>query len=98
MKVVVVGSKPFVSGFRLSGIGGIEVGTPEELIREVEKNILREDIGLIIVDEDLSKHVRDRINKIRAERAVPLIYELSGIKLEKEKIDYRAALRKILGV
>ena len=98
MKVVVIGSKPFVSGFRLSGVGGIEVVTPEELVKEVERNIVREDIGLIIVDEDLSKHVRDRINRIRAERAVPLIYELSGIRLEKEKIDYREALRKILGM
>lgn len=98
MKVVVIGSKPFVSGFRLSGVGGIEVGTPEELIKEVERNIVREDIGLLIVDEDLSKHVRDRINRIRAERAVPLIYELSGIRLEEEKIDYREALRKLLGV
>lgn len=98
MKVVAIGSKPFISGFRLSGVGGIEVDTPEELIKEVDRNIARGDVGLIILDEGLSKHVRDRINRIRAERSIPLIYELSGIKIEKEKIDYRAALRKILGV
>lgn len=98
MRVVAIGSKPFVSGFRLSGVWGIEVNSPEELIKEVERNVIREDIGLIIVDEEFSKHVRDKINRVRAERAIPLIYELSGIRLEKEKIDYRTALRKILGV
>jgi len=98
LKVVAIGSKPFISGFRLSGVGGIEVSTPEELIKEVERSIVKGDVGLIILDEDLSKYVRDRLNRIRAERPIPLIYELSGIKLGKEKIDYRAALRKILGV
>jgi len=98
LKAIVIGSKPFVSGFRLSGVGGIEVDSPDELLKEVERNIGREEIGLIILDEDLSKYVRDKINKIRTEHAIPLIYELSGIRLEREKIDYRAALRKILGV
>lgn len=93
-----IGSKPFVSGFRLSGVKGIEVDSPQELLQEFEKLTNREDVGLIILDEDLSKHVRDRINKVRIERAVPLIYELSGIRSEKEKVDYRSALRRILGV
>ncbi|MEN2974959.1 MAG: V-type ATP synthase subunit F [Candidatus Caldarchaeales archaeon] len=98
MKVIAIGSKPFVSGFKLSGVTGIEVSSPGELFQELERFINREDIALIILDEDLSKHVKDRVNKIRIERAVPLIYELSGIRTEKEKIDYRSTLRKILGV
>lgn len=98
MKVVAVGSKPFVSGFRLAGVGGVEVASPEELLREVERLVAREETGLIILDEDLSREVRDRLNQIRAERATPLIYELPGPGTKPERIDYRAMLRKILGV
>lgn len=98
MKVVVIGSKPFVSGFRLSGVNGIEVNSPNELLREFERMVNSGDVALIILEEELSKHVRDAVSRVRITRAVPLVYELSGVKGESEKIDYRATLRRILGV
>ncbi|MCF8884488.1 MAG: V-type ATP synthase subunit F [Nitrososphaerota archaeon] len=98
MRIVAIGSKPFITGFRLSGIKGIEVDSPQSLLREVESLLNRGDIGLIILDEGISKHVREQIDKIRAEHATPLIYELTSIGGKIEKIDYRNTLRRILGV
>jgi len=98
MKVVALGSKPFVSGFRLAGVPGIEISSPEELLKEVENQISLGDVGLIIVDEDYARAVRDRLAEIRAVNPTPLIYELPGPGTKPEKIDYRSMLRKILGV
>ncbi len=98
MRVVAVGSRPFVAGFRLAGASGIEVDSPESLLRETRRLVKSRDIGLILLDETLSIKVRQEISRIRAEHPTPIIYEVPGPGSRLEPVNYRDILRQILGV
>ena len=98
MRVVAVGSRPFVAGFRLAGASGVEVDSPEALLRETERLVRARDVGLILLDENLSTGVRQEISRIRAEHPTPIIYEVPGPGGSLKPVNYRDILRQILGV
>jgi len=98
MRVVALGSKPFVAGFRLAGASGIEVDSPNSLLKEVKRLIDRRDVALILLDEDLSHQVRGELNKLRTEHPTPIIYEVPGPKTKLKPVNYRMMLRQILGM
>ncbi len=98
MKVVAVGSKAFVTGFVLSGVTGEYVSTPRAALRKVEELSKDPKVGLIMVSDDVAKSIRDELTQMRSKKAIPLIYEVPGPGSKKEKVEYRAMLRAILGV
>lgn len=98
MKVVAVGSKAFVTGFVLSGVTGGYVSTPQAALRKVEELSKDPKVGLIMVSDDVAKSIRDELTLMRSKRAIPLIYEVPGPGSKKERVEYRAMLRAILGV
>lgn len=98
MQVVVIGSRTFISGFKIAGARGVEVLSPEEALNEINKLVKDPEVGLIIVSEDLSSQFRSQLNEIRARHPVPLIYELPPPVGQPKKMDYRAMLREVLGV
>jgi V/A-type H+/Na+-transporting ATPase subunit F len=98
VKVVAVGSKAFVTGFALAGVQGEYVKSPQEALEKVNSLLRIQDIGFIMISDDVSKGIRNEIASIRAKRAVPLIYEVPAPGSKKETTEYRAILRQILGV
>ncbi len=98
MKVVAVGSKAFVTGFVLSGVTGEYVSTSHAALRKVEELSKDPKVGLIMVSDDVAKSIRDELTLMRSKKAIPLIYEVPGPGSKKEKVEYRAMLRAILGV
>jgi V/A-type H+/Na+-transporting ATPase subunit F len=98
VKVVAVGGKAFVTGFVLSGITGEYVGTPALALEKVEKISRDPTVGLIMVSDEVSKPIADSLTALRTKKAIPLIYEVPGPGSKKEKVEYRAMLRAILGV
>ncbi len=88
----------FVNGFKLAGAEGIVVNSAEEAYRLIQNLMQREDVGLIIVSEDLSEQFRTELNELRSKKPTPLIYELPPPVRKPKKIDYRALLRSVLGV
>lgn len=98
MKVVAVGGKAFVTGFVLSGVSGVYVSTPEAALEKVESLVKDPQVGLIMVSDEVAKPIGEQLTSIRSKRAVPLIYEVPGPGSKKEKVEYRAMLRAILGV
>ena len=98
MKVVAVGGKAFVTGFVLSGVSGEYVTSPAEALSKIEKLVRDPQVGLVMVSDEVAKPLGAQLNSIRARRATPLIYEVPGPGSKKEKVDYRAMLRSILGV
>ncbi len=98
MKVVAVGSKAFVTGFVLSGVTGEYVSTSQAALRKVEELSKDPKVGLIMVSDDVAKSIRDELTLMRSKKAIPLIYEVPGPGSKKEKVEYRAMLRAILGV
>jgi len=98
MRIVAVGSRTFVAGFKIAGAEGIEVTSPEDALNQIRILVNNPEVGLIVVSEDLSSQFRAQLNEIRARRATPLIYELPPPTGRPKRIDYRAMLREVLGI
>lgn len=98
MKVIAVGGKAFVTGFALSGVGGEYVSSPVEALSRIQRLIGDPEVGLIMVSDEVAKPLGEQLTMIKARMATPLIYEVPGPGSKKEKVDYRAMLRSILGV
>ena len=98
MKVVAVGGKAFVTGFVLSGVSGEYASSPDGALGKIEKLVRDPSVGLIMVSDEVAKPLGAQLTVIRTQSATPLIYEVPGPGSKKEKVDYRAMLRSILGV
>ena len=98
MKVVAVGGKAFVTGFVLSGVSGEYASTPDAALAKIEALSGDPTVGLIMVSDEVAKPITDRLTVMKAKKAIPLIYEVPGPGSKKEKVEYRAMLRAILGV
>ncbi len=98
MKVVAVGGKAFVTGFVLSGVSGEYVSTPTAALQKVEALSKDPAVGLIMVSDEVAKPISDQLTTLRTKKAIPLIYEVPGPGSKKERVEYRAMLRAILGV
>jgi V/A-type H+-transporting ATPase subunit F len=98
MRVVAVGSRVFVTSFQLAGVEGIKAGTTEDVLNAINRISSSDDVGLILVSDDLGKQIRYQLTELRSKRPIPLIFELPSPGSTKETVDYRALLKQILGV
>lgn len=98
MRVVAVGGKAFVTGFVLSGVSGEYVSSSSAALQRIEQLSRDPAVGLIMVSDEVSKPIAAELTAMRAKKAIPLIYEVPGPGSKKEKVEYRAMLRAILGV
>lgn len=98
MRVVAVGSRVFVTSFQLAGVEGIKAGTTEDVLNAINRISSSDDVGLILVSDDLGKQIRYQLTELRSKRPIPLIFELPSPGSTKEAVDYRALLKQILGV
>jgi V/A-type H+-transporting ATPase subunit F len=93
-----VGSRIFVTSFQLAGVEGIKVESPSEALERINSLDNVSDVGLVLISEDIGKDIRTQLTNIRANRPIPLIFELPAPVSTKENVDYRALLKQILGV
>ena len=96
--MVAVGGKAFVTGFILSGVSGEYVSTPTTALERIEALSKDPTVGLVMVSDEVAKPIADQLTMLRSKKAIPLIYEVPGPGSKKEKVEYRAMLRAILGV
>ena len=93
-----VGSRIFVTSFQLAGVEGIKVESASEALHHINSLDNASDVGLVLISEDIGKEIRTQLTTIRANRPIPLIFELPAPGSSKESVDYRALLKQILGV
>lgn len=98
MRVLAVGERAFVAGFRLAGVSGLEVEDANQALRLVTKMTTEKNLAIILLSEQVAKPIRSRLNEVRAKKPLPLIYELPSPGSKQEKIEYRGMLKQILGV
>ena len=98
LRIMAVGSRIFVTSFQLAGVEGIKVESPSEALERINSLDNVSDVGLVLISEDIGKDIRTQLTNIRANRPIPLIFELPAPGSTKEIVDYRALLKQILGV
>ena len=82
----------------MAGIEGIDVQTPKEALSRINQIHSKDEVGLILLSDDMGKEIRLDLAKIRSVKPIPLIFELPSPGSTKEKVDYRSLLKQILGV
>lgn len=97
VKIVTVGSRVFVTSSQLAGIHGIIVETPEKALDVITKLTDDSDVGLVLVSDDISKPIDDQLTALRTKKST-LVFSLPSPGSEKVEVNYRAMLKKILGV
>lgn len=97
VKIVTVGSRVFVTSSQLAGIQGIIVETPEKALDVIKKLTDDSDVGLVLVSDDISNPIDDQLTALRAKKST-LVFSLPSPGSEKVEVNYRAMLKKILGV
>mgnify|MGYP001142162609 FL=1 len=96
--MVTVGSRVFVTSFQLAGVQGKIADSPETALDEIKKCYADSEVGLVLVSDDLTKSIDDKLTSLRAEKSTPLVFALPASGSEKSDVDYRVMLKKILGV
>jgi V/A-type H+-transporting ATPase subunit F len=79
-------------------VKGVKVETSAQALTEINKMDENSGIGLVLLSDDIGKDIRYQLTSLRAKRPIPLIFELPSPGSKKEKVDYRALLKQILGV
>ena len=97
MRIFTVGAKPFVASFQLAGVPGVVSETPQGALEEIRRLTDDPDVGLVLVSAEVSKPRDDELTRLRASRQA-LVFALPAAGSEKSEVDYRAMLKKILGV
>jgi V/A-type H+-transporting ATPase subunit F len=98
MKIITVGSRIFVTSFQLAGVQGVIVDSPQSAFSEIKKLADDNDVGLVLVSDDISAPINTELTKLRAAKSKPLIFSLPAAGSEKKEVDYRKMLKTILGV
>ena len=96
----VIGDANMVMGFALVGVEGVEVTSPEEADRALERALDRGDLAIIILSEEFSSHpqMRQKIATVRHQQREPLIIEVPGSKGKPSEIKMSDVISKALGV
>jgi len=97
MKIFTVGSKSFVTSFQLAGVPGVISESSEKALDEIKKLTDDEDVGLVLVSDDITESINDELTTLRAQKDT-LVFALPEAGSEKTEVDYRVMLKKILGV
>ena len=97
MKIITVGSKEFVTSFQFVEVQGKIVDSPEKAFDEIKQLMANPSIGLILVSDDMSNQITDKLTILRTEKPIPLVFSLPA-QGSKKGIDYKMMLEKILGL
>jgi V/A-type H+-transporting ATPase subunit F len=98
MRIIAIGSRPFVAGFQLAGVEGFEVTSSKETLNRIKNIIEEEDLGLIIISDDLEKEIREEIADLKLKHPIPLIYSVPAPGSKQEKIEYRELIKRMLKI
>jgi len=76
LKFTVIGDEDTVLGFRLAGIEGEVVRTPEETKECLERAFQKEGMGIVIIPERVASSVRQTVDRYVYKTTFPLIIEI----------------------
>lgn len=98
--IAIIGDQDTVTGFML---GGIKDGYPVKNAEEADKTLeelVRKDYSIIIITEKIGDKLRDKIDSLTSERALPMIIEIpdKAGSIERETDPLRELIKRVIGV
>lgn len=96
----VIGDSDMVTGFRLVGVDGMEANSVDEARLALNKALVRNDLGILIISEEFSTQpqLHEVIEKAHHERRDLLIVEMPGSKGKASVVNMSDLISKTLGV
>ncbi len=96
---MVIGDRDTVTGFRLAGIEGTQVGENANEIRDFIQRSLDRDVGIVIITRSRADMVREYLDRVRRERALvkPVFVEIpdKGGSPEEGRLEH--LIKRVLG-
>lgn len=78
MKVLVIGNPEAVRGFSLAGVPGQIATTAEEINQALDDALATQDVGIVLVTQDVSRLIEPRMDHLKLRSTVPLVVEIPG--------------------
>jgi V/A-type H+/Na+-transporting ATPase subunit F len=78
MQVLVIGHPEAVLGYSLVGVRGITATTADEANHALDQAFSNHDVGIILVTEDVSTLIRNRMDQLKLRSTTPLVVEISS--------------------
>lgn len=78
MKIHVIGHPEAVQGFALVGILGEPATNAEEANSALDHAMEINEVGIILVTDDVAAMIEERINELKYQSEIPLVVEIPG--------------------
>jgi V/A-type H+-transporting ATPase subunit F len=99
MKLYVLGNQDAVWGFGLTGVHGQVVTTSDELHQALDSVLGDEDVGIVLVTEDVADLARDRVNELIIRSRTPIVVEIPGPEgTSPERPSLSELIRRTIGI
>jgi vacuolar-type H+-ATPase subunit F/Vma7 len=98
MSIFVIGDKHTLLGFALVGVPGKVPADVEQARTTLDELLTQEDIDLILITEDLTAQMRDRVDDLRLHRLHPVIVEIPGSKPGQPTRSLRDIVQQVVGI
>ena len=87
-----------IVGFRMVGVKGHEVASAAEADAVLSKALEDDDVAIIMISEEFSSSLKERIEKYRFSHIMPLIVEIPGKLGATAKLHLSELIGKSLGI
>jgi V/A-type H+-transporting ATPase subunit F len=78
MKFFCIADEDTVRGFRMAGVEGCAVETPEQAGEALRKIEARDDVGVVIMTDAVAAGIRAEVDRVRGDEILPLLVEIPG--------------------
>jgi len=98
MHAFVIGGRDLVLGFQLVGVKGRVVSSVDEAWNVLLRAMKDVEVGVILISEEFSTKMRDKIDELRLSRTFPLILEVPERLAPSKAVDLADLIRKAIGI
>ena len=99
MKVIVIGHPKAVQGFALVGVHGQVAASIDEINNALDEALASKDVGIILVTEDVSSIIKERMDQLMLRSTVPLVVEIPGPEgIDPDRPSLRDVIQRAIGV
>jgi V/A-type H+-transporting ATPase subunit F len=99
MNVLVIGHPEAVLGFSLVGVHGQAASTAAEVNQALDDALSAEDVGIVLVTEDVADLIQHRMDQLKLRSTVPLVVEIPGPEGPRpDRPSLSEVIRRAIGV